>query len=167
MDDEPALWAYLAEVRDMALLPTRVTVLGDMGGCRCDRYPKRMVEAAGTVTGIVDDVCCPGADCELMPKSQAEDLAEVLKALADPTRVRLLQYLAESESGTACACHLPDALGITQPTLSHHMRKLHDAGLVERERRGRWVHYTVQPEALGRVRAFLELPVSGAAKRRC
>lgn len=102
-----------------------------------------------------------------MAKEKAEDLAGVLRALADPTRVRLLQYLAQSESGTACACHLPDALGITQPTLSHHLRKLHGAGLVERERRGRWAHYTVRPEALARVRAFLELPVRGAVERCC
>ncbi|OLT22613.1 transcriptional regulator [Ornithinimicrobium sp. CNJ-824] len=113
------------------------------------------------------DECCAGADCELMAKEQAEDLAGVLRALADPTRVRLLQYLAESESGTACACHLPHALGITQPTLSHHLRKLHGAGLVERERRGRWVHYTVRPEALSQVRAFLELPMRGEAERCC
>ena len=83
---------------------------------------------------------------------------EVFKALADPTRVRLLRYLAESEAGTACACHLPDALGITQPTLSFHMRKLHDAGLVARDKRGRWVHWTVRPESLAAVRAFLDLP---------
>lgn len=102
-----------------------------------------------------------------MAKEEAEDLAVVLRALADPTRVRLLQYLAQSESGTACACHLPDALGITQPTLSHHLRKLRGAGLVGRERRGRWAHYTVRPEALARVRAFLELPVGGAAERCC
>lgn len=113
------------------------------------------------------DECGAGADCELMAKEEAEDLAGVLRALADPTRVRLLQYLAQSESGTACACHLPDALGITQPTLSHHLRKLHGTGLVERERRGRWAHYTVRPEALARVRAFLELPVRGAAERCC
>ena len=85
-------------------------------------------------------------------------LADVFKALADPTRVRLLRYLAESEAGTACACHLPDALGITQPTLSFHMRKLHDAGLVARDKRGRWVHWTVRPESLAAVRAFLNLP---------
>lgn len=113
------------------------------------------------------DVCCPGADCELLPKERAEELATVFKALGDPTRVRLLQYLAESESGTACACHLPKALGITQPTLSFHMRKLHEAGLVERDRRGRWVHYTVQPHALDRVRGFLELPVDRSSDERC
>lgn len=114
-----------------------------------------------------EDLCCPGADCELLPKDRAADLAVVFKALADPTRVRLLQYLAESESGTACACHLPTALGITQPTLSFHMRKLHDAGLVERDKRGRWVHYTVRAEALEQVSAFLQLRVSDTAPRCC
>ena len=94
----------------------------------------------------------------------ARVLAEHAKALSDPTRVRLLQYLAESESGTACACHLPGALGISQPTLSFHMSKLHDAGLVDRHKRGRWVHYTVRPESVERVRRFLELPVSTAAR---
>lgn len=93
----------------------------------------------------------------LLPQPQAEQLADVFKALADPTRVRLLRYLSESDAGTACACHLPEALGITQPTLSFHMRKLHDAGLVTREKRGRWVHWTVRPESLEAVRRFLAL----------
>ena len=108
--------------------------------------------------GAETDVCCPGADCELLAASAAEVLADVFKALADPTRIRLLRYLAESDAGTACACHLPDALGITQPTLSFHMRKLHDAGLVAREKRGRWVHWTVRPETLTGVKGFLDLP---------
>lgn len=111
-------------------------------------------------TALDGEICCAGADCELLPAGAADDLAAVFKALADPTRVRLLRYLAESQAGTACACHLPEALGITQPTLSFHMAKLHDAGLVSREKRGRWVHWTVQPEALAGVRAFLELPSS-------
>lgn len=104
------------------------------------------------------DVCCPGADCDLLPAVDATHLADVFKALADPTRVRLLRYLAESEAGTACACHLPDALGISQPTLSFHMRKLLDAGLVSREKRGRWVHWTVRPESLVGIQGFLDLP---------
>ncbi|HQH08252.1 MAG TPA: metalloregulator ArsR/SmtB family transcription factor [Phycicoccus sp.] len=94
----------------------------------------------------------------MLAASAAEVLADVFKALADPTRIRLLRYLAESDAGTACACHLPDALGITQPTLSFHMRKLHDAGLVAREKRGRWVHWTVRPETLTGVKGFLDLP---------
>ncbi len=112
------------------------------------------------VTPVEADLCCAGADCELLPATEADVLADVFKALADPTRVRLLRYLAESEAGTACACHLPDALGITQPTLSFHMRKLHDAGLVARDKRGRWVHWTVRPESLAAIRAFLDLPAT-------
>lgn len=104
------------------------------------------------------DVCCPGSACDLLPAAPAAQVAEVFKALADPTRVRLLHYLAYSASGTACACHLPEALGISQPTLSFHMKKLHDAGLVTREKRGRWVHYTVRAEGLALVREFLDLP---------
>ena len=107
------------------------------------------------------EACCPGSAGELLPQLEAADIATLFKALADPTRVRLLRYLAESGAGTACACHLPDALGITQPTLSFHMRKLHDAGLVDRDKRGRWVHWTVRPQALARVRTFLELPSAG------
>lgn len=104
------------------------------------------------------DVCCAGAGCDLIAASEAEALAATFKALSDPTRVRLLRYLAESEAGTACACHLPEALGISQPTLSFHMNKLHDAGLVSREKRGRWVHWTVRAESLSAVRGFLNLP---------
>lgn len=110
------------------------------------------------------DVCCPGANCELLSATEADVLAEVFKALADPTRVRLLRYLAESDAGTACACHLPAALGITQPTMSFHMRKLHEAGLVDREKRGRWVHWTVRLESLTAVKTFLDLPQHDSAR---
>lgn len=122
-------------------------------------------DAVGVVAVSVEaveavEVCCPGADSALLPADEATVLADVFKALADPTRVRLLRYLAQSEAGTACACHLPDALGITQPTLSFHLRKLHEAGLVSREKRGRWVHWTVRAEALTGVRALLDLPAT-------
>lgn len=114
-----------------------------------------------------ESVCCPGSDCDLLPKDRAEALAAVFKALADPTRVRLLQYLAGSESGTACACHLPSALEISQPTLSFHMRKLHEAGVVDRDKRGRWVHWTVRPEALELSRSFLDLQLGTSTGRCC
>ena len=107
-----------------------------------------------------DADCCPGATCELLPTSDADRLAGVFKALADPTRVRLLRYLAESASGTACACHLPEALGISQPTLSFHMHKLLAAGLVDRDKRGRWVHWTIRPDALAAASAFLATPTA-------
>lgn len=107
--------------------------------------------------------CCTVAgECDLLPAAEAQALAEVFKVLADPTRVRLLRYLAESEAGTVCSCHLPALLGVGQPTLSFHMNKLHDAGLVSRERRGRWVHWVVQPDALTPVKAFLNLSDDGS-----
>ena len=118
----------------------------------------RRATVGGMSTTTADEVCCPGAGADLLPAASADELALVFKALADPTRIRLLRYLAESGAGTACACHLPGALGITQPTLSFHMGKLHDAGLVSREKRGRWVHWTVRTDALRGVRAFLDLP---------
>jgi ArsR family transcriptional regulator len=111
-----------------------------------------------TLRPVDADVCCQGTTSPLLPASEADTIAEVFKALADPTRVRLLRYLAESEAGTACACHLPAALGVSQPTLSFHLRKLLDAGLVTREKRGRWVHWTVRTESLDGVRSFLDLP---------
>ena len=114
-----------------------------------------------TALGADGDICCEGADCALIPDTDAAGLADIFKALADPTRVRLLDYLSRSVSGTACACHLPDALGISQPTLSFHMKKLHDAGLVTREKRGRWVHWTVRPEAVARAVSYLGLPAHG------
>ncbi len=121
------------------------------------------MSAHPVVAPAAAEVCCAGSSCELMPAVESASLAAVFKALSDPTRVRLLRYLADSESGTACACHLPGALGISQPTLSFHMKKLHDAGLVTRDKRGRWVHYTVVRERLAQARGFLDVaPGAGA-----
>ena len=99
------------------------------------------------------DAAEPG---KLMPASEAERLAVVLKALADPVRIRLLRLVAEAPDTTACACHLPTALGISQPTLSHHLKKLADAGLLVREQRGRWAHYRLESTTLGPVRGYLD-----------
>lgn len=136
---------------------------------RVNRHISTIVNMSGTVSSMstielalqpVDgEFCCLGTTSPLLAAAEADAIAEVFKALSDPTRVRLLRYLAESDAGTACACHLPTALGISQPTLSFHMRKLHDAGLVTREKRGRWVHWTVRTESLGGVRSFLDLPM--------
>lgn len=101
------------------------------------------------------EVCAPDTNSALIPPERADCLAEIFKALADPVRVRLLAHIATAEHGTACACHMPDALGISQPTLSHHLKKLVGAGLVTRERRGRWAHYTAAPVVLDVARDFL------------
>ncbi|WP_322613220.1 ArsR/SmtB family transcription factor [Dermacoccus abyssi] len=101
--------------------------------------------------------CAPAADAALLPLDDANRRAELLKAIADPVRLRLLTYLAATPDGTVCACHLPIQLGITQPTLSHHLKKLTDTGLLMREQRGRWAHYTVVRSRLDEARSALEL----------
>ena len=100
--------------------------------------------------------CAPAASRQLMPAADADVLAALLKALADPVRLRLLRLVADSPDTTACACHMPTALGISQPTLSHHLKKLVDAGLLVREQRGRWAHYRLDSQTLAPVRGYLD-----------
>ena len=100
--------------------------------------------------------CCRPAVRELSAE-QAEAHAAVLKALADPMRLRLLSHLAAQDCAAVCSCDLVDRLGISQPTVSHHMKRLVDAGLLTREQRGRWAHYTAVPEAFARLRRVLDL----------
>lgn len=111
--------------------------------------------------------CVPASVSHLMAANPAHELAEVVKALADPVRLRLLRYVADSPDTTACACHLPEALGISQPTLSHHLKKLVDAGLLLREQRGRWAHYRIRTEPLVPLEGFLVgLQLSATASER-
>lgn len=91
----------------------------------------------------------------LMDPAEARSLAAVAKALSDPVRFRVYALIASSGDGTVCACHLPGQLGISQPTLSHHLKKLVDAGLVQREYRGRWAHYSPEAGAVDALRGFL------------
>lgn len=81
----------------------------------------------------------------------ADRLAATFKALADPARVKLLSLIAATRDGEACICDLTAPVGLSQPTVSHHMRLLVDAGLVSREQRGRWAYYRIEREALQRV----------------
>lgn len=92
--------------------------------------------------------CCSPATGGALDAAAAERLARVFKALADPTRVRLLSMIAAGENGEACVCDLTAPVGLSQPTVSHHMKQLTDAGLVTREQRGRWAYYRVVDEAL-------------------
>ena len=108
------------------------------------------------------DACGAAAEGGLLALGDAERLAEVAKALGDPTRIRLVAYVAAVEGGTVCACHLPERLGISQPTLSHHLHRLVDAGVLERTQRGRWAHYAVVDEALAPVAAFVAEPAAAS-----
>ncbi len=105
---------------------------------------------------VLADDCCSLADGPLGAEDAAE-LAVLLKALADPMRLRLLSHVAARGCADVCACDLTEELGIAQPTVSHHMKRLVDAGLLTREQRGRWAHYTVVPEASARLRRVLDL----------
>ena len=98
--------------------------------------------------------CCPLLR-EPLSASQAADLAHILKALADPTRLRLVSMVAAHEGGEACVCDLTDPLGLTQPTISHHLKILMDAGIFTRQKRGKWAYYALVPAALEALSAVL------------
>jgi ArsR family transcriptional regulator len=85
---------------------------------------------------------------EPLTREDAERIAPLLKALADPARLRLLSLVASHEGGEACVCDLNDAFDLTQPTVSHHLKVLHEAGLLDREKRGIWVYYRARTEAM-------------------
>jgi ArsR family transcriptional regulator len=90
-----------------------------------------------------------------LESNEAERLASALKVLADPARLRLLSLIQAQPEGEACVCHLTEPLGLTQPTVSHHLRVLREAGFVIREQRGSWAYFRVVPESLAAVRAVL------------
>lgn len=97
--------------------------------------------------------CCGPAEGEPLPVEQAERLAALLKAVADPARLRLLSLVARSGNGEACICDLTGPVGLTQPTVSHHMRILVGAGLLTRQQRGKWAYYRVVPGSADRLAA--------------
>jgi ArsR family transcriptional regulator len=104
---------------------------------------------------LLADECCTPLLREPLTADQAADLAFILKALADPTRLRLVSMVAAHEGGEACVCDLTDPLGLTQPTISHHLKVLVDAGIFTRDQRGKWAYYALVPGALDAVSAAL------------
>lgn len=101
------------------------------------------------------EVCCAPVTGGVLSEEEADDLAALLKVLADPARLRLLSMVAAAEAGEACACDLVEPVGRSQPTVSHHLSLLVEAGLLEREKRGRWAWYRVVPERLSAIRDAL------------
>jgi ArsR family transcriptional regulator, arsenate/arsenite/antimonite-responsive transcriptional repressor len=98
---------------------------------------------------------CPPLLAGPLDDGEAENLARALKVLADPTRLRLLSLIQSQPSGEACVCNLTEPLNLTQPTISHHLKVLLEAGLVEREQRGSWAFFRVIPETLATLRDLL------------
>jgi ArsR family transcriptional regulator len=104
----------------------------------------------------VADACCAPLLREPITASQAAGLARLLKALADPTRLRLVSLVAAREGGEACVCDLTEPLGLTQPTISHHLKILVEAGIFTRDKRGVWAYYALVPSALSALSAVLQ-----------
>jgi ArsR family transcriptional regulator, arsenate/arsenite/antimonite-responsive transcriptional repressor len=100
-------------------------------------------------------VSCPPLLAGPLEADDAERLAGALKVLADPTRLRLLSLIQSQPAGEACVCHLTEPLDLTQPTISHHLKVLLEAGLVEREQRGSWAYFRVVPDQLRTLRELL------------
>jgi ArsR family transcriptional regulator, arsenate/arsenite/antimonite-responsive transcriptional repressor len=102
--------------------------------------------------------CCAPLSAQPLTMEQAEQVAPLLKALADPVRLRLMSLVASRQGGEACVCDLNEAFDLSQPTISHHLKVLHEAGLVDRDKRGVWVYYRARPQALAAVGALIGCP---------
>jgi len=102
--------------------------------------------------------CCTPLTGSVIDATSAEQVARAFKALGDPTRVRLLSLIAAHDGGEACVCDLTDPVGLSQPTVSHHLKQLVDAGLVSREQRGKWAYYRIEQPALDALAVAIQSP---------
>lgn len=121
---------------------------------------------AATEQSVLDPqwaACCSPVVGEPLGQAAADALAGVLKAIAEPTRLRLLSLVAAHADGEACICELTVPVELSQPTVSHHMKVLVDAGLLTREQRGRWAYYRLVPGAMDSLARVLALAVPAAA----
>ena len=115
--------------------------------------------AVVAVTG--PDACAqPALVSEPIDETSATALAQVFKALGDPVRLRLVSLIGARQGGEVCVCDLTSAFDLSQPTISHHLKVLREAGLIDSERRGTWVYYRLVPAALERMAGLLSVPVS-------
>src|SRR5436305_2831673 len=107
-----------------------------------------MSKSLAVLSPVESAACCSPLAHEPMSQQQADSVAPVLKALADPVRLRLMSLVASHEGGEACVCDLTGAFDLSQPTISHHLKILHESGLLDRDKRGVWVYYRARTEAL-------------------
>jgi ArsR family transcriptional regulator, arsenate/arsenite/antimonite-responsive transcriptional repressor len=125
-----------------------------------------MTAAASTTALPLAEDCCAPLLREPLSLGQAADLARILKALAEPTRLRLVSMVAAHQGGEACVCDLTSPLGLTQPTVSHHLKILVDAGIFSRDKRGVWAYYALRPQALQALAAILGDPAPSPRQAR-
>jgi len=119
-------------------------IVSDIDICQYRRMSKSVLE----LTPVQTVACCSPLTQEPLTLEAAERIAPLVKAIADPVRLRLLSIVACHEGGEACVCDLNDAFDLSQPTISHHLKVLHDVGLLDRTKRGVWVYYRIRSEAL-------------------
>jgi ArsR family transcriptional regulator, arsenate/arsenite/antimonite-responsive transcriptional repressor len=108
-----------------------------------------------TLTPVETVACCSPLTKQPLSPDAADRIAPLLKALADPVRLRLLSLVASHADGEACVCDLNDAFDLSQPTISHHLKVLHEVGLLDRSKRGVWVYYSVRTAALADLGALI------------
>ena len=111
---------------------------------------------AGSEAGT--EACAIPLVCEPIDERAAAGLARMFKALADPVRLRLVSLIGAHQGGEVCVCELTEAFELTQPTISHHLKVLREAGIIASERRRTWVYYRLEPAALERMGALLSAP---------
>ena len=107
--------------------------------------------------------CCAPLSQGALSVDQAEQVAPLLKALADPVRLRLMSLVASHPGGEACVCDLAGAFDLSQPTISHHLKVLHESGLLDRQKRGVWVYYRARTQALASLGALIGSPAASLA----
>ena len=116
----------------------------DIDSCQYKCVPTSLT----VLTPAETAACCAPLTAEPLTTEQAEQVAPLLKALADPVRLRLMSLVASHAGGEACVCDLTGAFELSQPTISHHLKVLHEAGLLDREKRGVWVYYRARTSSL-------------------
>lgn len=115
----------------------------------------RCMPIALEITDVTAETCCAPLQREPIAPGDAEDLATRLKALADPARLRLISIVAASDGQEACVCDLIEPIGLAQPTVSHHLKVLTEAGFLTRSKRGTWAYYRLVPGALDEIAGVL------------
>ena len=126
--------------------------------CRCRLNQGALEFIPAAELRVVIEACSTPLVGEPIGESAAAGLAQVFKALADPVRLRLVSLIGAHQGGEACVCELTTAFNLTQPTISHHLKILREAGIIDSERRGTWVYYWLVPAALERMAALLSAP---------
>ncbi len=118
----------------------------------CDTYRVMTTESSSSALAIA---CCAPLERQPLSAGDAVSIARAMKAMSDPARVRLVSIVTSSASGEVCVCDFTDPLGLSQPTVSHHLKILVDAGILHREKRGIWAYYSLIPGALGSLAELL------------